>query len=208
METVKDFISLGSKISVDGDCSHEIKRCLLLGRKATTNLNSVLKSRGITLLAKIWLVKAIVFPVVMCGCGSWTIKKAECQKTMLFSCGVEKTLESPLDCKEIKPVNPKGNQSWIFIESTDAEAETPILWSTDVKNWLFGKDPDAGKNWRQEEKETTEDEMIGWHHWLNGHEFEQAPGVGEEQGSLACCSPQGHSVRHDWATVQQQQIYC
>ena len=105
-----------------------------------------------------------------------------------------KTLESPLDCKEIQPVHPKGNQSWMFIGRTDAEAEAPILWPSDVKNWLIGKDPDAGKDWRQEEKETTEDEIVGWHHWLDGHEFEQAPGVGDGQGSLACCSPRGHKV--------------
>ena len=102
---------------------------------------------------------------------------------------LEKTLESPLDSKEIKPVNPKGNQPWLFIGRTDAE--TPILWPRDVKNWLIEKDPDAGKDWRQDEKGTTEDEMVGWHHQLNGHEFEQAPGVGDGQGSLACCSPWG-----------------
>ena len=105
---------------------------------------------------------------------------------------LEKTLENPLDCKEIKPINPKGNQSWIFLGRTDAEAETPILWLPDANNWLTGKDPDAGKDWRQEEKETTEDEIVGWYHWLNGHEFEQAPGVGDGQGSLARCSPWGH----------------
>ena len=104
---------------------------------------------------------------------------------------LEKTLENPLDCKEIQPVNPKGNQSWIFIGRTDAEAETPILWPSDAKNWLLGKDPDAGKYWRQEEKGMTEDEMTGWHHRLNGHEFEQAPAVGEGRGSLVCCSPWG-----------------
>ena len=97
----------------------------------------------------------------------------------------------PLDCKEIQPVNPKGNQSWIFIGRIDAEAETPILLPPDVKNWLIGKDPDAGKDWRQEEKGTTEDEMVGWHHWLDGHEFEKALGVGDEQGVLAYCSPWG-----------------
>ena len=100
-----------------------------------------------------------------------------------------KTLESPLDCKEIQPVHPKRNQSWLFIGRTDAEAETPIFWPPDAKNWLTGKDPDAGKDWRQEEKGMTEDEMVGWYHWLDGHEFEQALGVGEGQGSLACCSP-------------------
>ena len=104
----------------------------------------------------------------------------------------ETTLENPLDSEEIQPVHPKGNQSWIFIGRTDAEAETPILWPPDAKNWLLGKDPDAGKDWRQEEKGTTEDEMVGWHHQLDGHEFEQAPGVGDGQGSLAGCSPWGH----------------
>ena len=102
---------------------------------------------------------------------------------------LEKTLESPLDCKKIKPVHPKGNQSCVFIGRTDAEAETPVLWPADVKNWLTGKNPDAGKDWRQEEKGTTEDEMVGWHHQLNGHEFDQALGVGDRQGGLACCSP-------------------
>ena len=110
---------------------------------------------------------------------------------------LEKTLESLLDCKEIQPVHPKGNQSWMFIGRTDAEAETAIPWTPDVKDWLIGKDPDAGKDWRQEEKGTTENEMVGWHHRLNGHKFEQAPGVGDGQGSLACCSPQ--RVGHNWA---------
>ena len=105
---------------------------------------------------------------------------------------LEKTLENPLDCKEIQPVHSKGNPSWIFIGRTDAEAETPIVWPPDVKNWLIGKDPDAGKDWRWEEKGRTEDEMVGWHHQLNGHEFEQASGVGDGQGNLACCSPWGH----------------
>ena len=102
---------------------------------------------------------------------------------------LEKTLESPLDCKEIQPVHPKGDQSWVFIGRTDAGAETPILWPLDAKNWLIWKDPDAEKDWRQ--KEMTGVEMVGWHHWLNGHEFEQAPGVGDGQGSLVCCSPWG-----------------
>ena len=115
---------------------------------------------------------------------------------------LEKTLESPLDCKEIQPVHPKGNQSWIFIGRTDAEAETPILWPPDAKNQLIGKDPNAGKDWRQEEKGMTEDEMVGWHHWLNGHEFEQAPGVGDGHGSLVCSSPWGHRVWYGWATEE------
>ena len=108
---------------------------------------------------------------------------------MLCTVVLEKTLESPLDCKEIKPVNRKGNQFWIFIGRTDAEAEAPILWPPDVKSRLTGKDPDAGKDWRWEEKGMTEDKMVGWHHRINGHEFEQALGDGEGQGSLACCSP-------------------
>ena len=105
---------------------------------------------------------------------------------------LEKTLRSPLDCKEIQPVHPKGKKSWIFIGRTDAETETPILWPPHVKDWLIGKDPDVEKDWRQEEKGTTEDEMVGWHHQCEGHKFEQALGVGDEQGSLACCSPWGH----------------
>ena len=101
---------------------------------------------------------------------------------------LEKTLESPLDCKEIQPVHPKGDQSWVFIGGTDVETETPILWPPDAKNWLTGKNPDAGKDWRQEEKGMTEDEMVVWHHRVDGHEFEQVPGVGDGQGSQACCS--------------------
>ena len=104
---------------------------------------------------------------------------------------LEKSLQNLLDCKEIQPFHPKGNQSWILIGRTDAEAETPILWPPDVKNCLIWKDPDTGKDWRQEEKGMTEDEMVGWHHWLNGHEFEQVPEVGDGQGGLACCSPWG-----------------
>ena len=104
---------------------------------------------------------------------------------------LEKTLERPLGCKEIQPVNPKGSQSWIFIGRTNAETETPILWPRDAKNWLIGKDPDAGKDWRREEKGTTENEMVGWHHQLDGHEFEQTSGVGDGQGSLPCCNPWG-----------------
>ena len=104
---------------------------------------------------------------------------------------LEKTLESPLDCKEIQPGHSKGDQSWMFIGRTDVEAETPILRPPDAKSWLIWKDPDAGNDWGQEEKGTTEDEMVGWLHWLNGHEFEQTPGVGDGQGGLACCSSWG-----------------
>ena len=134
-ETVTDFIFLGSKITTDGDCSHEIKRCLLLGRKVMTNLDSILKSRNITLPIEVRLVKAMVFPVVMYGCESWTIKKAERQRIDAFElCVLEKTLEGPLDCKEIQPVHPKGDQSWVFIGRTDVEAKTPILWPPDGKS--------------------------------------------------------------------------
>ena len=133
METVTDFTFLGSKIKAKGDCSHEIKRCLLLGRKAMTNIDSTLKSRDITFPTKVRLAKAMVFPVVMYGCESWTVKKAEYRRIDTFELWSWKRLENPLDCKEIKPVNPKENQSWIFTGRTDAEAETPVLWPPDVK---------------------------------------------------------------------------
>ena len=119
---------------------------------------------------KVHLVKAVVFPVDMYGCESWTIKKVEPQRTDAFELVLEKTLESPLDCREIQPVNPKGNQSWAFIGRTDAEAEAPILWSLEAKSQLIGKDPDAGKDWGQEEKGTSEDQMVGWHHQLMDRE--------------------------------------
>ena len=136
----------------------------------------------------------------MYGCESWTIKKAGAEELMLLNCGVEKALESPLDCKEIQPVNPKGHQPWVFIGRTDTEAEASILRPPDVKRQLIGKDPDAGKGWRQEEKGTTEDEMVEWHHQLNGHEFEQTPGDSEGWGSLACCGPWDPK---DWVTREQ-----
>ena len=169
-----DFIFLGSKITADGDCSHEIKRRLLLGRRFMTNLDNILKSKYITLPTKVHLVKAMVFPVVMYGYVSWTIKKAECQRSNAFELWCWRRLLRVLwtDCKEIQPVHPNGNQSWIFIGRTDAEAETPILWPPAVKSWLIGKDPDAGQDWRQEEKGATELEMVGCHHQLDGHEFE------------------------------------
>ena len=141
-------------------------------KKSYDNLDSILESRDITLPPKVHLVIGVVFPVVMYGCESWTIKKAEWWRTDAFELCVEKALEGPLDCKEIQPVHPKGNQSWIFIGRTDVEAETPILWPPDVKNWLIRKDPDAGKDRRREEKRTPEDYVVGWHHQLNGHEFE------------------------------------
>ena len=150
----------------------KIKRCFLLGRKAMTNLDSILKSRDISLPTKVCLVKAVVFPVVMYGCergykGSWASKN-----WCFWTVELEKTLESPLGYKEIQSVHPKGNQPRIFIGRTDAEAETPILWPPGAKNWLIWKHPDAGKDRRREEKRMTEDEMVGWHHRLDGHEFE------------------------------------
>ena len=160
VEAVIDFISLGSKIIADGDCSCEIKRHLLLGRKAMTNLDSILTSRDITLPTKVCLVKSVVFPVVMYGCESWTIKKAEHQKNWCFwTVVLEKTLESSLDSKEIKPVSPKGNHFWIFIERTDAEAETAILWPPDAKNWHW-KRPWCWERLRQKVKRVAEDEIV------------------------------------------------
>ena len=148
MKTVTDFIFLGFKITVNGHCSHEIIRCLLLGRNAMTNLDSVLESRDITLLTKVCIVKAMVFPVVMYWCESWTIKNAECQRIDTFELWCwRRLLRVPWTA-----VHPKGDQSWVFIGRTDVEAETPILGPPDGKSWLIGKDPDAGKDWGQEEK--------------------------------------------------------
>ena len=138
-----------------------------------TKLDSILKNRDITLLTKVHLVKAMVFPVVMYGCETWTIKKAECWRIDAFELWCWwRLFESPLDYKEIQPVHPKGDQSWLFTGGTDVEAETPTLWPPYAKSWLIWRDPDAGEDWRQEEKGSTEDEMVGWHHQLNGHEFE------------------------------------
>ena len=167
-----EIILRGSKITTDGDCSHEIKRCLLLGRKVMTKLDSILKSRHYFVnkcpsgqsygfsRRHVWMWEL--------DCEESWVPKNWCLWTVVL----EKTLESPLDCKEIQPVRSKGNQSWVFIGRTDAEAETPILWLLDGKNWLIGKDPDAGKGWRREEKRMTEDEIVGWHHQLNEHDFE------------------------------------
>ena len=167
----------------------KLKRHLLLGRKAMTNLDNILKSRDITLPTKVCRVKAIFqYHAWMCELDhkEGLVPKNRCSRIVVL----EKTLESPMDFKEIKPVNLKGNQPWIFIGRTEAQA--PILWPPNANSRLIGKDPDAGKDWRQEEKWTTEDEMIEWHHWLDGHEFEQVLGIGDGQGSMACCSPWGH----------------
>ena len=188
METVRDFIFLGSKITADGDCSHEIKRCLLLGRKAMTNIDSILKHRDFTLPTKVHLVRSCVFSSSHVWMWELDYKENWAPKNWYFwTVVLKKTLESLLNCKRIQDVHPKGNQSWIFIGRTDAETEAPILWPPDGKTWLIWKDPDPGKDWRQEEKGMTEDEMVGWHHWLDGHEFEKALRVGDGQGSLACC---------------------
>ena len=170
METVRDFILGGSKITADGDCIPEIKRCLLLGRKVMTNLDSILKTRDITLSTKVHLVKAMVFPVVTYGCKSWTIESWAPKNWCFWSVLLEKTLESPLDCKEIQLVHSEGDQSWVFIGRTNVEAETPVLWPPHAKSWLIRKDPNAGKDWGQE-KGTTEGEMAGWHHQHDGYGF-------------------------------------
>jgi len=181
------LIFLGSKITAHGDCTCKIS----LGhwKKSYEKLRHHIKK-----LRHYWqkfvTVKAMVFPVAMYGCESWTIEKTECQRICFTTVCWRRTLESPLDWK-IKLVNPKGNQSRIFTGRTDAEAEAAILSPPDVNSRLIEKDHDAGKDRRQEEKQITEDEMAGWHYWLKGHEFEQAPGDGEGQGSLACCSPWG-----------------
>ena len=152
---------------------------------------------------EVGIVKAMVFPAVMYRCESWTIKKAESWITDVFKLNLktvvlEKTLESPLDCKEIKPVRPKGNQPWIFIGKTDAEGEAPVLWPPDMKNWLIGKDPEAGKDWRPQEKVPTEDETVGWHHWLDGW---ASSGSWWWTGKLVMLQSMGlQSVRHDWVT--------
>ena len=190
METVTDFILGGSRITADGDCSHESKRRLLLGRKIMTNIDSILKRRNFA--DKSPFSQSYGFPSSHVWLWELDHKESWVLKNWCFwTVVLEKTLENPLDCKEIQPVHPKGNKSWIFIGRIDVKAETPILWPPDLKKWLIGKDPDAGKDWRQEEKGTTEDEMVRWHYRVSGYEFEQALGVGDGQRSLACCSPWG-----------------
>ena len=190
VKTVSDFIFRGSKITADGDCSHEIKRRLLLGRKVMTNLESIFKSRDITLPTKVGLVKAMVFPDVMYGCESWTVKKAECWRIDAFELWCwRRLLRVPWTARKsyqsiLKEISPEYS-----LEGLMLKLKLPILRPPDTINWLIGKDSDTGKDWRWEEKRTTEDEMVGWHQWLNWHEFEQAPGAGDGQGSLACCSP-------------------
>ena len=172
METVTDFIFLGSKITADGDSSHEIKRCLSLGRKVMTNLDSILKRQRHYFVNKVPSSQSYGFSSSHMWVWELDYKESRVTKNWWFwTVVLEKILESPLDCKEIKPVHPKGNQSWMFFGRTDAESEAPILWPPDAKNWLIGTDPDTGKDCREEEKGMTEDEMVGWQHWLKGHEF-------------------------------------
>ena len=189
METVTDFTFLGSKITADDDCRHEIKRRLLLGRKAMTNLDSIFKSRDITLSTKVRLVKAMVFPVVIYRCEIWAIKKAEHWRIDAFKLWCwRRLLRAPWTARRsnqsiLKEINHKNS-----LKGQMLKLKAPVLWPHDVKNWLTGKDPVAAKGWRQEEKGMTEDEMVGWHRWINGHKFEQTLGDGEGQGSLVCCS--------------------
>ena len=173
VETMTDFIFLGSKITANGDCGHEIKRHLFLGRKAMTNLDSILKSRDIALPTKVRLVKAMVFPVVMYGCESWTIKKAECWRITAFELWCwRRLLRVPWTAKRSNQSILKEISAEYSLEGLDAGGEAPVLWPPDAKNWLIWKDPDAGKDWRWEEKGTTEVETAGWHHRLYGHGFE------------------------------------
>ena len=217
MEIVGDFIFGGSRITADGDCSHEIKRRLLLGREVMLNLDSILKSRGITLPTKVPLVKAMVFLVVMYGYESWTIKKAECQRIDAFELwcwrGLLRVSWTARRSNQsiLKKISPEYSLEGLMLKLILQYFNTfPILFPG-VKNWLMGKDPDAGKDWRQEEKEKTEDEMVGWHHRLNGHKFEQAPGVGDGQGGLVCCSPSGRkeldtTKRLNWTELNKEKL--
>ena len=167
------FLGRGSRITADSDCSHEIKGCLLLGRKVMTNLDSMLKSRNIPLPTKICLVKVWFFIIVMYGCVSWTIKKAECQRIDAFELWCWRRLLRLLWTTRRPSLSMLKEISLEYsLEGLVLKFKLSTVWPPDVKNWLIGKDPDAGNDWRQEEKGTTEDEMVGWHHRLNGHEFE------------------------------------
>ena len=174
MDTVREFIFGGSQITADGDCSHEIKRRLLAPwKKSYDQPRQNIKKQRHYFANKGPSSQSYVFSSSHVLMWELDYKESWVPKNWCFWAVVlEKTLESPLACKDLKPVNPKGNQSWIFIGRTDAEAETSILWSSDAKNWSIGKDLDAGKDWTWGEKGTTEDEMVGWHHQLDGHEFE------------------------------------
>ena len=189
VETVADFIFLGSKITADGDGSHEIKRCLHVGRKVMANLDSILKSRDITLPTKVRLVKAMVFPVVMYGCQSWTVKKAERQKVDAFELWYWRKL------LRVPGTAGRSNQSILKEMGPGYSLEGLMLklkLPPHAKSWLIGKDPDAGRDWGQEEKRLTEDKMVGWHHRLNGHGFGWTSGAGDGQEGLVCCGSWHH----------------
>ena len=192
VEVVTDFLFLGSKVAVDGDCSHEIRRWLLLGMKAMTNLDNVLKIRDITLPTKVGIVKAMFFPVVTYGCESWTVKKVECWRIDAFQLWCwSRLLTVPWTARRsnqsiLREINPE------YSLERHAEAEAPVFWLSDANSLLIGKVPDAGIDWRQKGKKVSEDEMAGWHHWCNEHELGQTPGDGEGRGGLVSCSPQGH----------------
>ena len=202
-------IFLGSKITADGDCSHEIKRRLLLGRQVMTNLDSILKSRDITLPIKVRLVKAMVFPVVMYGCESWTIKKAERQRIDAFELWCWRRLLRVLwtvrrsNQSILKEISPGCS-----LEGLMLKLKLPILWPPDMKSWLIWKDPDAGKDWGQEEKGTTEDEMAGWHHRLNGHGFGWTLGVGDGQGGPVCCGSWGRKESDTTERLNWTELFC
>ena len=193
METVGDFNFWGSKITADGVCSNEIKRHLPFGRKAMSSLDSILKSRDITLPTKVCLVKAMVFPVVMYGCESWTIRKAECWKSDAFELWCwRRLLRVPWTAR-------RSNQS-ILKEISPAYSLEGLMLKLKFQYFchlMRRADSASGKDWRREKKGTTEDEMIGWHHRLKEHEFEQTPGAGDGQGGLACCRPWGRRVGQD-----------
>ena len=198
METVTHFIFLGSKITANGECGHEIKRRLLLGRKAMTNVDSILKSRNITFPAKVHIVKAVVFPVIMYGCESWTIKKAECRRIDAFQLWCwRRLLRVPWTARRsnqsiLKEITPEYSlECWSWSSSTLA------TWCEELTHW---KRPWCWEKLKAGGEGATEDEMVGWNHRHDGHEFEQAPGVGDGQRSLACYSSWDHRVRHDWVT--------
>ena len=193
VETVADFIFLGSKINADGDCRHEIKRQLILGRKDDKPSQHIKKQRH-HFANKGLSSQSYGFSSSHVQMWELDHKEGWALKNWCFWNVLEKTLENSLDCTEIKPVNSKGNQPWIFIGRTDAEAEAPIFWLPEAKSRLIGKDPDGGKDWGQKQKGVKENEIVGWFHWLSEHEFAQIPGDSEGQGSLACCSPWSYKV--------------
>ena len=205
-ENVANFIFLGFKIIADGDSSHEIKRCLLLGRKLITNLDSIVKRK--TLLCHKGLSsQGYGFSSGRVWMWELDYKESWGPKNWCFWIVVlEKTPESPLDYKEIQSVHSK-DQPWVLFWRNDAKAETPVLWPPHAKSWLIGKDPDPGKDWWQEEKRTTGDETAGWHHWLNGRGSGWTPGVGYGQGGLACCDSWGRkelamTERLNWSELK------